>query len=426
MTTGTQDTDPVVRASRRAAESFRASARVLALLSGMLPDTDEGNALEATRERLEQEFNGLVLKEGDALDDAVRRLESDVLKFERALEALDRTIPMGWFREHFDASQASSVALADYASLLGRYVGDSPLRLDRIQFLLTRVVSFFMSAEDTSTGRRIELLGEALPRVEVDDAARDTAVAFLHDAARRVSSFARINEVIASGFFVDIRGYKLSLRQKLLDPAIMAAAIELNEAVNDNLRRLAEADAPAGKEIQAHLAEVDAHIKSIFTQLREDESTTQQEFDSWLARNAEKRRGKAGQKPAAFKPPGKGKGKAPKVDRRLVLGAIFAALLLVMWIRWPGGAPLKDLPKADVAKLSPVLVAGTVAPAKNPKIFVGQVDKSRWALMPLSERRKEAESLARNLSSRGWFSATVMMEQQVVIQVEQGKILIVQ
>lgn len=424
MTTGTQDTEPVVRASRRAAESFRASARVLALLSGILPDTDEGNALEATRARLEEEFNAIVLKEGDALDDAVRRLESEVLRFERALEALDRTIPMGWFREHFDASQASSVALADYASLLGRYVGDSPLRLDRIQFLLTRVVSFFMSPEDASTGRRIELLGEALPHVDVDDASRDTAVAFLHDAARRVSSFARINEVIASGFFVDIRGYKLSLRQKLLDPAIMAAAIELNEAVNDNLRRLAEADAPAGKEIQAHLAEVDAHIKSIFTQLREDETATQQEFDRWLARNAEKRRKKASQKPTEFKP--LGKGKAKKLDRRVVLGGIIAVLLLVMWVRWPGGAPLKDLSKADVAQISPVLVAGTVAPAKNPKIFVGQVDKSRWALMSLSDRRQAAESLARNLVSRGWFSGTVMMEQQVVIQVEQGKILIVQ
>jgi hypothetical protein len=109
-----------------------------------------------------------------------------------------------------------------------------------------------------------------------------------------------------------------------------------------------------------------------------------------------------------------------------VLGAIFAALLLVMWLRWPGGAPLKELPRADVARLSPVLVAGTVAPAHNPKVFVGQVDKSRWALMSLSERRKEAESLARNLVSRGWFSGTVMMEQQVVIQVEQGTLLIVQ
>jgi hypothetical protein len=275
VTTELQDTDPVVRASRRAAERFRASARVLDLLSGILPDSDEGNALEATRVRLAEAFNALVLKEGDALADEVRRLESEVLSFERALEELDRTIPMAWFREHFDASQASSVALADYASLLCRYVGDSPLRLDRIQFLLTRLISFFMRPEDASTARRIALLGEALPHVDVDDASRDRAVAFLEHAARRVSSFGRISEVIASGFFLDVRGYKLSLRQKLLDPAIMAAAIELNEAINDNLRRLAEADAPAGKELEAHLAEVDAHIKSIFTQLREDETATQ-------------------------------------------------------------------------------------------------------------------------------------------------------
>lgn len=422
---GSEEVDPVVRASRRAAESFRACARVLALLSGMLPDTDEGNALEETKRRLEQAFNALVLQEGTALDDAVRRIESDVLKFERDLEALDRAIPMGWFREHFDASQASSVALADYASLLGRYVGDSPLRLDRIQFLLTRVVSFFMAPEDASTGRRVELLGEALPRVEVDDGSRDTAVAFLHDAAKRVSSFSRMNEVIASGFFVDIRGYKLSLRQKLLDPAIMAAAIELNEAVNDNMRRLAEADAPAGKEMEAHLAEVDAHIKSIFTQLREDESATQQQFDRWLARNAEKRL-KGAAKPTAFTPPGKKKKKGPALDRRVVLTAILLLVIVVTWARWPGGAPLKELSKAELSQLSPLLVSGTVAPAKNPRIFVGQVDKSRWALLPLAERRQAAESLSLALGARGWFSGTVMLEQQVVIQVEQGQLLIVQ
>lgn len=423
-TVGSEEIDPVVRASRRAAESFRASARVLALLSAMLPDTDEGNALEETKKRLEQEFNALVLQEGTALDDAVRRIESDVLKFERDLEALDRSIPMGWFREHFDASQASSVALADYASLLGRYVGDSPLRLDRIQFLLTRVVSFFMAPEDASTGRRIELLGEALPRVEVDETARDTAVAFLHDAARRVSSFSRMNEVIASGFFVDIRGYKLSLRQQLLDPAIMAAAIELNEAVNDNMRRLAEADAPAGKEMEAHLAEVDAHIKSIFTQLREDETATQQQFVRWLARNAEKRL-KGAPKPTAFTPAGKKK-KSAKLDRRVVLSVILLLAIAITWARWPGGALLKELSKAELAQLSPLLVSGTVAPAKNPRIFVGQVDKSRWALLPLAERRQAAESLSLALGAHGWFSGTVMLEQQVVIQVEQGQLLIVQ
>jgi len=417
------DSHGTIRAARRAAEQFRANARVLTLLAGMLPDTDEGNALQELKARLEKDFNALVMLEGAALDAAVRKLEFDVNKLERDLEALDRAIPMGWFRENFDASQASSVALADYATLLGRYVGDSPLRLDRIQFLLTRVTSFFMSPEDASSARRRELLAEALPPVELDEAGRQTAVAFLHDAAKRVAGFTRISEVISSGFFVDIRGYKLSLRQKLLDPDVMAAAIELNEAVNDNLRRLAEADAPAGKEIEAHLQEVDSHIKSIFKQLREDETATQERFDSWLRRNAEKRAAK-GKRPG-FVPSGK-QGPRSQYQRAAILGAVLVVGLLVMWLRWPGGASLLELGASEVTAISPVLTSGTAAPKDNPRIFVGQVDKSRWALMTLGDRRREAQSIASRLAARGWLSGTVLMEQQVVVQIEQGQILLVQ
>ncbi|MEW5737721.1 MAG: hypothetical protein AB1938_02280 [Myxococcota bacterium] len=421
MSEAQAETEPLVRRAQRAAESFRACHRAHGLLARILPDTDEGHALADLRDRLAVDFNALVTKEGKALDEALRRLESDVHKYEQDLEALDRAIPMGWFREHFDASQASSVALADYASLLGRHVGDSPLRLDRIQFLLTRVVSFFLAPEDSSTARRRELLAEALPRIELDEASRQTAVTFLRDAAARVASFKRLSELTSSGFFVDVRGYKLSLRHKLLDPDVMAAAIELNEAVNDNLRRLAEADAPAGKEIEAHLAEVDQQIKALFQALREDETATQQRFDSWLRRNAEKRaKKKAAEK--AFKPAGKAK----KVDRRLVMGGVLAALLLVMWIRWPGGSNLQDLPAGDVAYLCPVLKSGGVGPPKSPKIFIGQVDQARWATMSLSARRETADNLARRLKERGLLAGTVLMEQQVVVQIEQGKVLLVQ
>lgn len=409
--------------ARNAASSFRALNRVIGLLTGMLPDTDEGNELVEIRDRLEREFNQLVTTSGLALEDGIRKLESEVVQLEARVEALDRGIPMGWFREHFDASQASSVALADYASLLGRHVQDSSLRLDRVQFLLTRVVSFFMDPADATPARRRSLLTEALPPVTLDETSRQTAVAFFADAAKRVKSFERLKQLIDSGFFVDVRGYKLSLRQNLLDPEVMAAAIELNEAINDNLRRLAAADSPEGKELEAHLADVDAHIKSIFHKLREDESKTQEHFDRWLALNAQKRARKPGTSFKDFKPPGE---KAKRFDRRVVMSVILAVLLVVTWVRWPGGGALKEVPAGDLSSLSPLLVSGSVAPPDNPRIFVGQIDKSRWALLPLDERRKEADALTQKLSARGLLAATVMMEQQVVVQIEQGRVLLVQ
>lgn len=413
----------VVTRLRRAADTFRSSVRVLHLLTRLLPDTDEGDDMQATSEALEKAFNAAVTTQGAGLDEATRALESEVVAFEKALDAFDRRIPMAYFREHFDASKASSVALADYASLLGRFVGDSPLRLDRIQFLLTRVISFFLDPAAATPERRRALLAEALPPVTLDEATRRTAVTFLQDAARRVGSFKHLHDLTTSGFFVDIGGYKVALRQKLLDPDVMAAAIELNEAINDNLHRLAQADVPSGKELEEHFTEVDRHIKSIFSQLRHDESAIQRDFEAWVESRKRRRRGP--RTPSTRVTFGT-VGKPQRPSRPIVLGVVTVLLAVVLWVRAGGEGGLQPMPGSELTKFSPLLVEAGVAPPEEPKVLIGQVDKAKWALLSLDDRRKVAEALARQLTTRGLVSATVMLESQVVIQVEGGQLLLVQ
>jgi hypothetical protein len=410
------------RAARRLAERFRAVSRAASLVLGILPETDEGTEVVETRAKIETEFNGIVSLAGEELGDTVRKLETKVTKLEQDVEELDRKIPMLWFREKFDASHASSVAIADYATLLGRYSAELPVRLDRVQFLLTRVVSFFMPKGEATPQRRRELLAEALPPAGfVEPAQRDAGVAFFRDAARRVVRFLNLKELLDSGFFVDIRGYKLSLRQKILDPEIMAAVIELNEAVNDNLRRLAEADPlEAGEDLEKHIAEVDLRIKAIFAKMREDESKTQEIFDRWLSHQAKKRNQVY---VPMFVPPGQ---LTERFDKRLIYVAVAVVLSLIMWWRWPEEAPLDPLPSADLHEISPVLLSGVVSPRGAPKYFVGQVDKARWALMSAEQRQKVADAFAGRLLSRHLAAGTVLMEDQVVMQVDHGKVVLVQ
>lgn len=414
----------VVTRLRRAAAMFRAAVRVLNLVTKLLPDTDEGDDMRDRADALEKLFNSTVTLQGPALDEATRQLESEVLTLEKELDEFDRRIPMSYFREHFDASQASSVALADYASLLGRYAGDSPLRLDRIQFLLTRVISFFLAPEESTPERRRSLLAEALPPVTTDETTRRTAVTFLQDAARRVNGFKYLRDLTNSGFFVDIGGYKVALRQKLLDPDIMAAAIELNEAINDNLRRLAQADLPTDKELEEHFTDVEKHIKSIFSQLRHDETAIQKDFEAWLV--SRKRRRKGPRAPSTKVSFGGRQKPAASRTRTIIMGGITVVLALVLWLRSPPDGGLQPMPTPEVEKFSPVLAEAGVAPAGKPVVLIGQVDKAKWALLSLDDRRKEAQALARQLTNRGLRSATVMMESQVVIQVEGGELLLVQ
>ncbi len=407
--------------SRRAAEQFRGHGRVLGLIEPLVAATAEYEELEKLLGATEAGFNALVLLEGDAFDDSLRRLESNVSVLEQKLEALDAQIPMGWFRAHFDASRASSVALADYATLLGRHAGVDPTRLDRIQFLLTRLVSFFVSAEDDTPARRRQLLAEALPPPTLGSSTREAVVAFCHDAIRRLGSFTRLKELIDSGFFVDVRGYKLSLRQQLLDPDVMTAVIELNEATSATVARLAEAEQLQGTELERHLAEVDLRIKAIFAQLREDESEKTRQFEDWLERSKGDR--------AAGRAPGAREFMAlhanRREDKRLVLGAIALILMLVMLFRSPHEAQLNELGLAECAALSPLIVSGATTQTV-PAIFVGSVDKSRWALMDTASRSAVALELARQVNARGWSAATVMLEEQVVMQIESGNVLVVQ
>lgn len=409
--------------ARRASEQFRGHCRVLGLISPLVPNTAEHEELESLSKSVEAGFNALVLLDGVTQDDALRKLESSVQQLEQKLEGLDAQIPMGWFREHFDASQASSVALADYATLLGRYAGVDPSRLDRIQFLLTRLVSFFVSPEDDSPALRRQLLAEALPPPTLAAGTREAVVAFCHDATRRLGSFTRLKELIDSGFFVDVRGYKLSLRQQLLDPDVMTAVIELNEATSATLDRLAEAEAAQGKALEEHLAEVDLRIKAIFKQVRVDESEKTQRFEAWLKGSAEAR---ASGKKRPTARDYMAIGANPREDRRLVLGAIALVLLLVLLFRLPTEQHLHTLSSAECVELSPLLVSGAVSPEKAPRILVGAVDKSRWALMDVPARREAALKLAEKVAARGWVAATVMLEEQVVMQIEAGNVLVVQ
>lgn len=395
---------------------------MLGLIRPLVAATAEFEELEELSRATETAFNALVLLEGPAQDDALRKLESSVVQLEQKLEVLDGQIPMGWFREHFDPSQASSVALADYATLIGRHADVDPTRMDRLQFLLTRLVSFFVDAADDSPARRRQLLAEALPPSSLPATTREAVVAFCHDATRRLGSFTRLKELIDSGFFVDVRGYKLSLRQQLLDPDVMTAVIELNAATSATLDRLAEAEQQQGKALEEHLAEVDQRIKAIFKQLRVDESEKTQQFEAWLERSKGDRA--AGRRPGAREFMALHANR--REDKRLLLGAIALVLVLVVIFRLPTSQNLRTLSAAECATLSPLIISGAVAPSEAPAIFVGTIDKSRWALMDGPSRGEVAVELAKKVSERGWTGATVMLEEQVVIQIESGNVLVVQ
>lgn len=411
----------VASRTRRAAAAFRGAGRVIDIFLVLLPGDVELVALHRDRDALAAKFNALTTLDasGPAFAAALSEAESGVLALERTLLAVDGEIPMGWFREHFDAPSQLSDSIAAYAQLLGRYSSEDLNRLDRVQLLLTRVVKNFVPRAERFVGSRVrDLLVEALPPSTVEAGRRQTAVQFLRDAAGRARTFATLRQLTDSGFFVDTRGYKLSLRTVILDPDIMAAAIELNETVSEAIDTLARRELLPDETLAQHMAQVDARIREVFKDLRSDDSARVTQFARRLARNLGKAPGRS-----KWKPPGKGGGRGP-FRAVLALAILLSGAYLLR--QTTSERALHTLSEAELRALSPLLVDAVVSPPDHPLNLVGHVEKARWALMRANERSLAAAQLAVALKAQGLASGTVMLEDQVVIHINDGTPVLVQ
>lgn len=412
----------IVARLRKVAERFRSVSRAASVVLSVLPPVREREEFESLQGALEKTLNNMVLLDGAELEKAVDAAEARVATLEDKFIAVDGIVPMSWFRERFDVSRSSSVALVDYVSLLGPLAstGDSS-RIDRVQYLLTRLLAAFLPTDADSPADRRRLLMEALPPFPLDPAVLERASTFFQDAARRLSTFTTLKDFFDSGILIDVRGYKLSLRSQLLDPEVMAGVIELNEAIGRTIDALAERERTSERDLATQLAEVDARIKAIFAQDRAEETQRSVQLVRYLQSAQEaKAKGKRAPRLEDFGGP-----RRPPVNRTRVLGVAVALLaVLVVW-RGSGSSRLVELPTSECSAASSVVVSCVVAPPANPRFFVGQVDGARWALMDEPSRREAAVALAGKVRDRGWLTGTVLLEDTVVMQVENGTVMVV-
>lgn len=409
---------------RRVAERFRAVSRPAALLFASLPAVPERLEFEQRQAELERALNGLVVLDGAAREDALSAAEVGVADLETRLLALDALVPMTWFREHVDVNQTSSVALADYIALLARpgLKSTESARLDRVQYLASRLVLAFVPVERDSPALRRHLLAEALPATEIGAEQLERAKTFLHDAGRRLATFGSLNALFSSGLLVDVRGYKLSLGTQILAPELMAGVLELNEAIDTTIERLAAAERTTEHELAAQLAEVDARIKAVFERDRTDEAERSARLTAWLRRAQEaKDQGKPPPRLEDFAPP------RPTTPRRRTWPLALVAGVLALLVAWRSTrASLTTLSPEACRAASDVVVSCVVAPDAPPQAFVGQVDRARWALMEQHARRQAAVDFAQHVREAGWASGTVLLENTVVMQVQNGTVTVVQ
>lgn len=373
------------------------------------------------------------------------RIDGELESAERLLATIDASVPVSSVRPVLrrggdgagpEVPEALIVLYARFLILGFRPNAEATQKVDYVAHrLLTCESSACGAGEGTGkgAGRTIvvrpreevrALLDDATRGVKVDAAARDAALAFFRGALAKIEAMGAVDEFFDTGFCLDASGYKVALRESLLDPEVLYACTEMNAALANKFSRLIASERLEEGAVRKRLEQVRAVVNQVFA------SDTEEVADEGPRRPAEERPGARIREELS----------APTVDelapRPMSWGARIAiAVLLVAGIGLLLGAwrstvrnqnELVPVPEANLSELSPLLEGGSFSRGAGETVFIGKLASARWRGMKVAERRREAKELASSLVDREVMSALIYDGSAVAVQIMRGKAMYVE
>lgn len=399
---------------------------VLAILRACLPEAKNLEALEDKTIGAAQQTASLnVLSPGTpGYEQHAEEIDRDLSAVEEELLAAERRVPLSFLRHKTDEQDFGDVALAHYLRFQIQFLKMAPTSWSRIDLLVSRLAA----AREQSGVFRVrtaeevaELLSSCVPASTTAPHIRKAAVLFFRNASKRLDEFANVDELFTSGVYVDVLGYKLSLRHDYFDPRILYASAEFNLAVEEWVEN---EHGVSMRSLDAQFAQAREEVRKIFGRgeggpAAPPEARTQRV--STATPNAKPRRAQVGSA-------GKGTSIESSISwRKLVaIGALLVALIwaapaALSWYRTQQRG-LVDVPQAVTADISSMLKSGAWSGSGQKRIFVGYLDSSRWLLLNDKQRRAEANAIRERLANRQVFTAFVYNNDLLAISILEGQL----
>jgi hypothetical protein len=371
--------------------------------------TDASDPALLTRQTVVVDAARLLLLLGvpDARLDVIARTPGDtasaLARNENIIFDIDAAMPMSWFRERFARigdkrieTELSATALSHTANLLARRPRDVA-RIDRIEFIATRLLTREMAdgqLEALPETEFFQRLSQLSLGVSADDETRDKAVTFCVGAAERLQQAVSVETLLGGGVYLELQGYKKSLREKRLDPAVLYACILVSVAITNQLIRLAAGEGLSHRTLLARVASTELDAEKILAAIED---------------------------PDAHKPrPTFSKPARLRDDPRVRL----AAAVVVACAIWLFGAPsapsssLAELAPERFGAISPVLESARLSDAGPPRLFVGRVVGATWGRLNRDEKRAAADGLVRGLRQEEAATALFYDGDSLVVVIE--------
>lgn len=366
-----------------------------------------------------------------ALPADLARFEHDLDRVEQAILTADAAIPMLLFRKRFDAGDLPRPAIARYAALLAENLGSDAERRDRVELLVTRMVSFEgddgrVHLHDRS--RVFARLRQVAGGRRLDPAARSRVLRFIAEQGERLAGFRDADALFESGFHANVYGYKLALRDQMLDPEVLYGIAWLNAQVT-NFHR---AHAPASERaIHARVQEVRREVHGVLeTGARLSRSETTRRFEALRvkarARDRElerlewiptKRFTVVSAPPEPFEMPWR------RVARWVAV-AIIVVGGITLGRNYRATHRFHRIPDVQAETMAPWVLHASLGPGDA--ALVGAVDPQAWHALDPKARRAGAQDLAQLLASDGTRSAVLTSNGRLAIQIDGGRVVYVQ
>jgi hypothetical protein len=204
--------------------------------------------------------------------------------------------------------------------------------------------------------------------------------------------------MLGGGLYLEVQGYKKSLREKRLDPAILFACVLLSVAITNHLLRFAAGEGLAHKTLLARVASTELDAEKILAASEDAEP-------------ARKKRVVVDATPTRMSP---GQRFALLVGAALAL-RIFAAPAT-------SGASMEPQPPGRAHDISDAFQSVAVSD-DDERFVVAKVGHEAWKRLTATQRRLEAERLLRALKDMGSRNAVVLDGDSAVVIVQQGRAL---
>jgi hypothetical protein len=430
-------------ARMRLAWRFKATSAAYRLLGPLAPMADRSELVALLR-NYELSLRAAViapLTSSKQLTDALHlalpaelidELERSLAKVEDKLLGIDECVADEAFRMRWNKERETPKALLRYARLLAARRFNIGYRRDRFEALAQELLTAKTSAgllllmPRAKAGPVLRQLLRGLPRAANTREERAAAHSYLRDALDRLHGLTGAKQFFASGFFLDVHGYKVSMHDHVSNPEFLYLCVALSVEIHNRFhawsRPSAERDQARGSTpplaaLQAQLRAQEQAVQGVFSNFRKPRELPG-------AATATQTQAKKPTRPKAAS-------KARATGGIGLFGFAAAALFLLVALGanlfTTGVVRLQEAPEvlmpAELHALSGLLLQGKLS-AKRTR-FEGWVARPAWQRMPAVERRSAAQALAANLERQGIHHAHVYAYKTRAIEVEFGGVVYV-